>query len=221
MSLDEMREAARNPKGHDIDRIRRSMHRFGFIDQAAMDERTGKLIGGHGRLESLIEARDRGDDPPDGVVVDDNGEWRWPVTRGWRSRDDEHAEAALVTLNRLTEAGGWDDIGGLADILEQTAAVDADLLDITGYSQPELDALLEMTRAPEHDADDDDDDDVLQRTDRASWPRISAQVPPDIAERWKAIPGRDDSDRVMAALLAWERQDMTVTGPDAEEAADE
>lgn len=208
MPVSNTESARNNPKGHDTTRIRGSIERFGFVDQAILDERTGRLVGGHGRLEQLREMRDAGENPPDGIVVDDSGEWLWPVTRGWSSRSDAEADALLVALNRLTELGGWDDLGGLADILSAAHEADAALLDIAGYSTSELDTLLELTNAHTTTlgTDDDDDEDTLARTDKGAWPRISVQVPPDVFDRWRAVPGDDDADRVMLLLRLYEAQ---------------
>lgn len=213
MSLDAMVPAERNPKGHDGPRINGAISRFGFLDQPILDERTGRMVSGHGRLEQLLEMRDAGQDPPEGIIVDGDGNWRWPVIRGWSSRSDVEAEAVGVTLNRLTEAGGWDDLETLADILSTAYEVDPDLLEVTGYTADELDALNALTA--EHEGGEDDES-VLSRTDREAWPRISAQVPPDIYDRWKEIPGNDDSDRVMVVLRRWEQTGGVegVTGTD-------
>ena len=58
MTLDEMQTAERNPKGHDGPRINGAISRFGFLEQAVLDERTGRMVSGHGRLEQLMEMRD-------------------------------------------------------------------------------------------------------------------------------------------------------------------
>ena len=213
MTLDEMQTAERNPKGHDGPRINGAISRFGFLEQAVLDERTGRMVSGHGRLEQLMEMRDAGQDPPEGIIVDADGQWRWPVIRGWSSRSDTEAEAVGVTLNRLTEAGGWDDLETLADILDTAYQLDPALLDVTGYSSEELDTLLALTAT--HDDGGEDDESVLNRTDRQAWPRISAQVPPDIYEQWQEIPGNDDSDRVMVVLRAWQRRDENAARAEA------
>src|SRR5687767_8544629 len=103
MRIGDMRTAERNPKGHDGPRINGAIARFGFLEQAVLDERTGRMVSGHGRLEQLIEMRDAGQQPPDGITIAPDGEWLWPVIRGWSSRSDVEADAVGITLNRLTE----------------------------------------------------------------------------------------------------------------------
>src|SRR5690606_5009565 len=73
LPLDELQPAARNPKGHDLARVRASIDRFGFVSPAVRDERTGRLVVGHGRVEVLKQMRDDGQSPPEGVRVDEHG----------------------------------------------------------------------------------------------------------------------------------------------------
>lgn len=108
MRLDEIAPADRNPKRHDDPEIRRSLRRFGYADTALLDERTQRLVGGHGRLDALRGMHADGEDAPEHVVVDDSGAWTVPIQRGWASTDDTEAEAAGIAFNRLTETGGWD-----------------------------------------------------------------------------------------------------------------
>lgn len=141
MPLGELRTAEHNPKGHDKPRIAGSISRFGFADAAILDERTGRLVAGHGRYGDLVARKEAGKEPPEGVVVDEHGEWLMPIQRGWASRSDEDAEAFLVAHNRLTETGGWDD-SGLLEMLERINDADPELLDVTGYSEDDLEELL-------------------------------------------------------------------------------
>lgn len=176
MSLGQIPPAERNPKAHALGLLVLSIGRFGFCEPALLDERTGRLVGGHGRLEAVraIKAwREGGGDTggaaaaaeagyvlpdevwdefdevtggadpegpgePEGIAVDEAGDWSAPVVRGWSSADDDEAEALLIALNRLPEAGGWD-TRGLAEIL---GGMDDDLLEVAGYEPADLDAIL-------------------------------------------------------------------------------
>lgn len=146
MDVDDLPAAPRNPKGHDLDGIRRAIERFGMADAVILDERTGRLIGGHGRREALQGMRDAGEDPPDGVLATtDGGQWLTPVQRGWASRSDKEAEGLLVALNRYTERGGWD-TGQLVDMLEDLAD-DPDLMSAAGFDDTDLAGLQEELAA--------------------------------------------------------------------------
>lgn len=104
-----------------------------------VDERTGFLIAGHGRLERLLAQRDAGDPAPDGVVVREDGVWLVPVVRGWASKDDDEALAYLVASNQTSIAGGWNtDV--LTDLLVELA--EGPGLDGVGFTPEDVDDLV-------------------------------------------------------------------------------
>lgn len=194
IALDEVPEADRNPKEHDGAGINRSISRYGMAELPLMDDRTGRLIAGHGRLHQLQQMHADGQEPPSGIEIDDQGRWLMPVIRGWASRSDAEAEAYLIASNRLTERGGWDTFQ-LTEMLVELA--DQQLLDLTGYDQGELDAMEALLRDPDSGGDDED---ILGKTDQAGWPVIRAQVPPEVHARWNLVEGGDDAARVRTVL---------------------
>jgi len=107
--LDDVVPADENPKGHKIGAIIESIKRRGFADGLVEDGRTGKLVGGHGRLQALQQMRDAHEPEPEGIMVSDAG-WFVPVQVGWRSKNDADARAMLVALNKIVELGGWDEV---------------------------------------------------------------------------------------------------------------
>lgn len=141
MRITDIEPALRNPKGHDADAIAASVDRFGLAELPLVDERTGRLVAGHGRVDGLIARRRATELPPDGVRVDDDGEWLVPVIRGWSSPTDEDAEAYLVASNRLTVLGEWDE-PGLADLLTDLRDRDAALLAVTGFTDDDIAKML-------------------------------------------------------------------------------
>jgi hypothetical protein len=147
MPLDELVPATHNPKKHRLDLLRSSMDRFGFAAPVLRDERTGRLVVGHGRAETLSQMRDAGQSPPDGVQLDDAGRWLVPVVRGWASRSDAEADAYLLADNKHTELGGWDD-AGLAEVLTSLAGNDFDLAELAGWTPSELEELLSAAELP-------------------------------------------------------------------------
>lgn len=141
-----------NPKLHDDAGISASLDRFGVIEPIVIDERTGRLVSGHGRRERLIAARDAGVAPPEGVRVDpDDGSWWVPVVHGWRSRNDVEAEAALVAVNQLTVNGGWD-LEMLAASLQVVAGSAGGLVGV-GFLQRDVDRLAGSLGAGVGDSD--------------------------------------------------------------------
>lgn len=138
MRLEDLARAERNPKDHDAELIQASLRRFGYVEAIALDERTGRLVAGHGRLDQLEQAMAAGEDPPDGIDLDDDGHWRAPVQRGWESADDEEAKAYVVTSNQATIAGGWKP-RELVEVLEELAAGPG--LDGVGFDSSAIDEL--------------------------------------------------------------------------------
>ena len=137
--LGELKLAARNPKTHDVAYLTNAIGDgdTGLVDLPIIDERTGRLLAGHGRVKALEALRERDPaHPPKGVTLK-AGAWLVEVVRGWRSRDDTHAEAVLVALNRAPARGGWD--------FEALSAVLKDLpqpmLDLSGFDLDSLDEL--------------------------------------------------------------------------------
>lgn len=146
----------KNEKAHDLPDIRASIRRHGFTEPALLDERTGLLGAGHGRVEALAEMHADGEGPPRRIERGKNGDWLVPLLRdGLESDDDLAATDYRITANRLTEKGGW--------VLESLTASLAELRDAgrlegTGYTAPDLDALIasiprsEPTEAPDQSA---------------------------------------------------------------------
>ncbi len=178
LPVEEVVPAVRNPKGHADEAIVSSIRNFGFTEPILRDERTGRLVAGHGRLAALrrMEQRvkdgerltgpgmldsDPGSDPrmarPRGVQLDPQGRWLAPVVHGWRSRNDEEAEAYIVASNRLVELGGWDE-RTLAEMLTSVAESDPGLLELTGYNADDLDDLIKnVTDWGDSGSDEHDD----------------------------------------------------------------
>jgi hypothetical protein len=139
--------AAANPKAHDLDAIVASLREFGWTTPCLLDERTGRLVAGHGRLDAIPLYRHQyPDHVPAGVQVDDAGGWLVPVVRGWASSSDAQAAAYLAADNRLSERGGWDD-DALAALLQEVADHDPGLVEAAGWDLDELDDLLAATDA--------------------------------------------------------------------------
>lgn len=141
LEVDALKPAIRNPKDHDLGELMTSIERFGFVDAVVLDERSGRLVAGHGRVEALQAMKKDGKPVPRGVTVDDDGRWLLPVQRGWSSRDDREAEAFIVASNRLVEVGGWDS-NALTDLLADLARSGADALSGIGYDADDLQRLI-------------------------------------------------------------------------------
>lgn len=53
--ITEIKEADINVKDHDLGAIHESMNRFGFTSPLLLNEKTGQLVAGHGRLQALLQ----------------------------------------------------------------------------------------------------------------------------------------------------------------------
>lgn len=151
LPLASLKAHPRNPKDHDIGEISKSIQRFGFLDAVIIDERTGQLVSGHGRVEALRALhRQNQHQVPTGIgppPIGKDGDWYVPVQRGWASKDDTEAEAFIIAANRLVEIGGYNDENLEAILLDLAKAGDAALAGI-GYDAQDIEKLLnEATRA--------------------------------------------------------------------------
>lgn len=132
---------SRNPKKHDKKAMLGSLERFGFTTPVLLDETTGRIIAGHGRVEAVLTLQAEGKPAPARVQVK-NGEWLVPVVRGLSFATPAEAEAYLVADNRLTEIGGWDDemLMSMLDDIQQSVGADAFMG--TGFSAREVENLV-------------------------------------------------------------------------------
>lgn len=114
--LAQLRAMPKNPKAHDLELIAGSVFRFGFNDPVTVDETTGYLCEGHGRLEAMEAARTKGppEDWPDGALwppahisLAPDGDWLLPVVRGVSFETEDDLLAYLVVHNQTTTAGGF------------------------------------------------------------------------------------------------------------------
>lgn len=129
-----------NPKKHDLEQLKQSLQRFGMVAPVILDERTGKLVVGHGRREALMALQKDGADPPARIRVT-KGKWMVPVLRGIDFESADDARAYLLADNRLTEIGGWDTDALMLE-LQALAETGPEMLLGIGWSDKELEKLL-------------------------------------------------------------------------------
>ena len=140
MALSELwkRGVPENPKDHDIGQLHGSMDRFGYTSPVIIDEGSGRIVAGHGRIKTLIQRKEMGQIAP-AKIMDKGDEWMVPVIRGLEFENVQEAEAYLLADNRISELGGWMD-DKLAESLK-TLALDGDL-EGTGFDGDDLDRIL-------------------------------------------------------------------------------
>lgn len=140
-ALSKVKRWPKNPKQHDLDSLGESIDRFGFVQPLLKDERSGKLVAGHGRMEKLESMKKAGLKPPRMIQVKGK-EWMVPVIRGISFKNEQEAQAYVVADNRTVELGGWDEMT-LAEILQELSEDSG--LEGVGYNESDLEALVALT----------------------------------------------------------------------------
>lgn len=105
---------------HDLDALRRSLRFFGTVEPIVVNRRSGHVVGGHQRIKA---AEAEGIDTLPVVYVD---------------LDDPSERQLNLALNKIH--GEWDE-AKLAAVLAELEQVGADL-DLTGFSDAEIDLLI-------------------------------------------------------------------------------
>jgi DNA modification methylase len=111
---------------HDLEALRRSLRFFGTVEPIVVNKRSDRIVGGHQRVKA----------------AEAEGIERLPVV--YVDLDDPSEKQLNLALNRIH--GEWD-LDKLADVLSELAAVGADL-DLTGFTELELDNLLKGADEP-------------------------------------------------------------------------
>jgi len=128
---------------HNLETIRASLARFGQAEPLVVHKRTGRVIGGNGRLTAM---RSMGWTEADVVELD---------------IDDTQATALGIALNRTAELAEWD-MSALSKLLESMDNVDG-----TGFDEKEIARLLDEVIAAGENLDGINQDDVPMAPDAA------------------------------------------------------
>jgi ParB-like chromosome segregation protein Spo0J len=105
---------------HQMSALKRSLERWGFVEPVVLNERTGRIVGGHQRVAAALELA-MSEVPVIKVTL------------------DEDAEKALnIALNKIS--GEWDEVK-LGELLSDLDQRDWDLPDL-GFEDDELADLL-------------------------------------------------------------------------------
>jgi hypothetical protein len=200
MALSKLVPATSNPKKHNFEELQASVKRFGFTQPLLMNEKDGRLVAGHGRMETLQQLKAAGGSPPGRVQVSPDGEWLVPVLRGVSFTDEAEAKAYLLADNRLTEIGGWDD-AALSEMLKELEDVNG--LVGVGFTVSEVDKLLKSSDPDVAGATGDSPEEKFQRFQNA-----------DIKQVVLYFEGAE-YDRVVARLAAIQAEHKLATNTDA------
>lgn len=209
VDIDEITFAEDNPKLHDLQAIAESEQRYGFVELPVINQSTGRLVAGQGRIEGLRALRSAGKPPIPGVKVTKAGKWQIEA-REFPFSSDKEAQAYLYDSNNIGLLGGdytpfdvmrmWDQdayLAGLKDL------ADAGVLPVS-VSGDDYDALAVITETPPSLEE-------LQKKygdpgERDFWPVLKIQVAPDVKTRFdglmESLPGDDDAKKFEQLLNA-------------------
>ena len=127
-----------NPRKIDdyqLDALKRSLDRWGFVEPVVMNKRTGRIVGGHQRVKAALA-----------LAVPE-------VPTVWVDIDEEGEKALNIALNQIS--GEWEE-DKLAALLDELEAKGQSLEEL-GFKQDRLDDLLaELRQGPELQGDLDE-----------------------------------------------------------------
>jgi len=191
VSISQLSAAAYNPrkdlqKGDaEYEKLERSLEKFGCVEPIVWNEATGNVVGGHQRLKILI---DQGATELDVSVVN-------------LSIDDE--KALNIALNKIS--GDWDN-EKLSALLEELKLADVDM-ELTGFSDSEIDKLIAEFEDNEVFDDDFDVDEAMPETP------ITQQGDIWLLGNHKLICGDSTLPETLKLLLDNEKAQLVVTDP--------
>tara|TARA_B100000902_G_scaffold330551_1_gene327562 strand:- start:3607 stop:4275 length:669 start_codon:yes stop_codon:yes gene_type:complete len=213
INLDDIIEADNNPKDHDLGVLYQSMKRFGFTEPIMMNEHTGKLLAGHGRLQALKMIKDNGETAPDRIDVQkDTGDdtieyWYVPVITGISIENVGEAQAYLLADNRITELGGWkpmDLMESLSDIIEETGTLDG-----TGYDLDDVETILGDMESTTFDVSDEVVKDVKDETEvSVAVGRYKFKVPADDFYDWEEMVQSSTNSKDVVDISLWIKESL-------------
>ena len=127
-----------NPRqidNHQLEALKRSLDRWGFVEPVVMNKRTGRIVGGHQRVKAALA-----------LAVPE-------VPTVWVDIDEEGEKALNIALNQIS--GDWRE-DKLALLLDELQGKGQSLEDL-GFAQDRLDDLLaELRQGPELQGDLDE-----------------------------------------------------------------
>lgn len=175
----------RNPKKHDLAKLRESITRYGFKDppkfEPSLNGGKGGIVEGNGRATVLLQLRKSGADPPRGVAVDGSGRWAVPILFGVDAASQAEAESYGLDHNSLTLAGSGLPLADLVRIYDEQTLVellgdrrDLDEL-LVSFSAGDLDDLL---AGPKFEPEEPGDQPRLDRKKSVTCPGCGMEFTP-------------------------------------------
>lgn len=128
IKISELKKAGYNPRKispEELEKLKNSIKKFGYVEPIIMNQRTGNIVAGHQRLQALEALKH---EQVDVITID----------------IPENDEKALnIALNKIR--GDWDE-QKLTELLGQIENDQEELLSFTGFGEKEIAALLERVK---------------------------------------------------------------------------
>lgn len=187
--IDSVKPLHGNPRRGNVEAVARSLKRFGQVKPIVVATDTSEVSAGN---HTLAAAKMLGWDEIAVVFVD---------------HDETMAKAYALADNRTSDLGTYDDVD-LAQMMSDVAAVDADLLEDTSWSQQDLDELLAKLSAKS----------PTELTDKDEAPRIAPNPFVREGDLWILGPhrlkcGDATSKADMDHLMGTDSADLVWTDP--------
>lgn len=194
VSVDEIKEHPLNPRIHPesaIDKLVRSIEEFGFTSPILVSK-DGYILAGHARLKASKKA---GLTEVPAIFLDLTGDM---------------ADAYLIADNRLQEETEWD-LPVLKELIEQMDTGNIDL-ELTGFSEDEIEDLMTQFFAGDEDEVRDDDFDVDGAAGEIEKPITN---PGEIWQlgRHRLLVGDSTNQDDLFKLMNGKQADMIFTDP--------
>ena len=182
------RHDPQNAKDHDIGLLAYMLMQFGLVRLPAINEIDGLLLYGHGITKAIAWLKKGKKDPPDGVIINDNGEWLVEVDRGHRI-PRKKAKAYRIGDNRSTERGGWSEpiLAGVLMELVKTGDLAG-----SGFEPEEAERLVRIYITGEDYSDLDKQLEELAGMEEISIEIVVPKMHQVQVEEWLA-DGRDNT----------------------------
>lgn len=155
--IDSIAPHPENPRRGDVEAIKRSIRKNGMYVGCVVQRSTGLILVGNHRWQAAKEL---------GLLE---------VDADFIDVDDETAKRILVADNRHNEIAGWDD-SSLASLLQEIQSTSG--LEGTGFSDLDLEKLLDEIRVPDFQPDDDAPQSTLDGRAKVTCPECGHEFAP-------------------------------------------
>jgi hypothetical protein len=155
-------------KKHDINKIKQSIIKYGFIDPPKWDSNLNGFVFGNGRTEAVInllkELKNSNKNPPPGIGIHkESGEWCIPCKFGIDANNETSALALSIDHNNLTVGGADIEISKMWNEMEYLNLLNElkeDSYLPISVNQSDLDNLIKdlASNTPDEDIDKDSED---------------------------------------------------------------